>query len=60
MSMRKLVDASTRSRSGSSRKPSVDRPSSSPGSAEVIPPNWYAIDAVGTASHVENARATVL
>ena len=38
-SMRKLVDARTRSRSGRLRKPSVDRPSSSSGAAEVKPPN---------------------
>ena len=39
LSIRKLVDASTRSKSGRLRNPSVDRPSSCPGSAAVKPPN---------------------
>ena len=55
-STRKLVDASTRSSAGSLRNPSVDSPSSSPGSAAVTPPKSYVIDAVGTFCQVANAR----
>src|SRR5262245_32277 len=54
----KLVDARTRSSSGWLSKPSVEDPSSSPGRATVRPPYVYAIDEVGTASHLANARAT--
>ncbi len=45
--------------SGSFWNPSTDRSSSWNGSAPVNPANWNVMEAVGTASHVANARAIV-
>src|SRR6185436_19601452 len=58
VSTMKLVAASTRSRSGADRNPSVLMPSPSPGPAEVKPANWYDTAAVGTFAQLENARPT--